>query len=75
MAGPTIKIRPRQLDRSHQGLNSPRDGRTCRQESITRGTAGLLAGGFPMMGVLDDRFRQAAGERLAQVPYRLGDLR
>jgi hypothetical protein len=74
-AGPTIKRRPGQLDRSHHSLHGVRDGRAHRQEPITRGTAGLLSRGFPTMGVLDDRFRQAAGERLAQVPHRLGHLR
>src|SRR4029453_12117589 len=48
--------------------------RVSFQEPITRSTVGLLAGVFPSIGVLDDRLRQAAGERLAQAPHRRSHL-
>ena len=36
---------------------------------------GLRSGPFAKMGIGDNRLAQVAGEVLAQVPYRLGDLR
>ena len=63
------------MDRPHQGLDGSLDRSTSFQEPITLGTATLLPGVFTPMSVLDYRLSQATGERLAQVPHRLGHLR
>lgn len=71
----TLEIGSRNLHRPHQRLHGTRDGSPSLQESITLGTASLLAGGFPTMSVLNYRLSQAAGKLLTQVPHGLGALR
>jgi hypothetical protein len=63
------------MDQPHQGLDGSLDRSTSFQEPITLGAATLLPGVFTPMGVLDFRLSQATGERVAQVPHRLGHLR
>src|SRR5262249_61678181 len=74
-ADPTVKIWPLKLEGSHQSLNSPRNVCVSRQEPTTLGTGGLLAGGFPPLGVVGDRLREATGERWAAGQHPLRPLR
>ena len=74
-ASRTIEIRPLQLDRPHQGFDGTPDRITSCQEPRTLGAATLLPGVFTPMSMLDYCLSQATGERLAQVPHRLGHLR
>ena len=58
-----------------QGFDRTPDRITSCQEPRTLGAATLLPGVFTPMGMLDSCLSQATGERLAQVPHRLGHLR
>src|SRR5437763_9538399 len=63
------------MDHPHEGLDGSLDRSTSFQEPITPGAATLLPSVFTPISVLDYRLSQATGERLAQVPHRLGYLR
>ena len=73
-AGAAIEIRTLQLDWSHESLDGARHRSARCQAAVTLRTVTLRAGVFALMCMRNNGFGEATGERLTQVPERLGHL-